>query len=95
MVLLHDEMSIKEDLVFDSKTGDLVGLVNIRKWEESGDSKTVASRVLVLYVVGLNSNLKSSLGFFGTRTATADELDPIFWEAVGFLELSCNVKVIA
>jgi len=64
VVLLHDEMSIKEDLVFDSKTGELVGLVNIRKREESGDSKTVASHVLVFYVVGLNSNLKSSLGFF-------------------------------
>ena len=53
VVLLHEEMSIKEDLVFDSKTDELVQFANIRKREESGDSKAVASHVLVFYVVGL------------------------------------------
>ena len=53
VVLLHEEMSLKEDLVFDSKTGELVRFANIRKQEESGDSKAIASHVLVFYVVGL------------------------------------------
>ena len=33
----------------------------------------MATHALVFYVVGINSNLNISLGFFGTRTATVEE----------------------
>ena len=32
VALLHDEMSIKSDLVFDSRRGELVGFMNKEKW---------------------------------------------------------------
>ena len=96
VVLLHDEMSIKEDLVWDSKTGKLVGFVNLQQWGERPDIfNHVASHVLVFYVVGVNSSLKYSLGYFDTRSATADGIYPLFWMAVGLLEMTCKLKIIA
>lgn len=93
VVLLHDEMSVKSDLVFDSRSGELIGFVNKDKWNFHDTNKLV-SHVLVFYVVGVNSSLKMSLGYFGTRTASADQLYYMFWQAVGCLE-ACNLKVIA
>ena len=95
VVLLHDEMSIKEDLVFDNKSEEIVGFVNIQNWTMDASCKNLASHVLVFYVVGVNSALKKSMGFFPTRNARADELYPLFWEAVRLLEQTCQLKVIA
>lgn len=94
VALLHDEMSIKEDLVFDEKTGELIGFVNIRNWDDPSSIK-IASHVLVFYVVGINSSIKTSLCYFATRTATADEMYPLFWEAIAMLETTCKLKVIS
>ena len=46
----------------------------------------IASHVLVFMAVGVNNNLKQSLGYFGTQTATSDVLYPLLWEAVAYLE---------
>ena len=91
VVLLHDEISIKADLVYDRVTGDLVGFVDQSQWKSSCDN--LATHALVFMVVGLTSNLKMSLGYFPTTTATADAIFPIFWQAVGLLESMCNLKV--
>lgn len=87
-------MSIK-DLVFDNKTSEMVGFGYMQQWGENGVCQPIASHVLVFYVVGINSSLKASLGFFGTHTATADTIYLKFWQAVGFLEQTCKLKVIA
>ncbi len=34
-----------------------------------------------------------SIGHFGTHAATADEICPLFWEAVYHLEIECGLKV--
>lgn len=67
----------------------------MKNWEEDANCTTLATHVLVFYVVGVNSTLKVSMGFFATRTATADKIYPQFWEAVGLLEQTCGLKVIA
>lgn len=90
VVLLHDEMSIKSDLVFDKRTGELVGFIKVDE-----KKRQLATHVLVFYVVGVNSSLSASMGYFSTKTATADTLFPLFWKAVGMLERSCDLKVIA
>ena len=95
VVLLHDEMAIKSDLVFDRRSGEVVGFVNSQDWAVNDFSKNLANHVLVFYIVGVNTNLKMSLGFFATRTATADEMFPLFWQAVGYIETRCKLKVIA
>ncbi|KAK7481901.1 hypothetical protein BaRGS_00026809 [Batillaria attramentaria] len=92
VVLLHDEMAIKSDQVFDKHSGELVGFVNATG---SHEETVLATHALVFYVVGINTSLSSSLGFFGTQTVTADVLYPLFWKAVGLLETACNLKVIA
>jgi len=92
VVLLHDEMTVKANLVFDKRSGQLVGFVNNDNL--SFDTRQeLATQALVFYVVGVNSPLKFSLGHFGTRSATADDLYPLFWEAIGSVE-ECGLKVI-
>ncbi|XP_056007180.1 uncharacterized protein LOC125647649 [Ostrea edulis] len=54
----------------------------------------IATHVLVFMVVGINSHIKMSIGHFPTRTSTADELYPLFWSAVAYLEMTCELKVI-
>ena len=46
-------------------------------------------------MVGVNSSLKYSLGYFGSKSATSDQIYPLFWQAVGILEQTCKLKVIA
>ena len=93
VVLLHDEMAIKNDLVFDRRSGEVVGFINPEIWNVNEDN--LATHVLVFMVVGVNTNLKMSVGFFSTKTATADALFPLLWQVVGYLEMSCKLKVIA
>ena len=103
VTLMFDEVSIKDDLVFDDSTGQLIGFVNlgqnmnefIDSFRKGELSKSIATHALVLMVVGLASNLKQTIGFFGTRGATADILYPLVWKAVGYLETYVELKVIA
>ncbi len=53
----------------------------------------IASHVLVFMVVGINSHIKKSIAHFGTRTGTSDELFPLFWQAIAYLEMVCLLKV--
>lgn len=92
--LLHDEMSIKSDLVFDKQTGELIGFVRSDDaLNLHAPENRLATQALVFYLVGINSNIKMSLGYFGTTSATADELYPLFWEAVAFVE-AVGLKVV-
>ena len=91
VVLLHDKISIKADLVYDRVTGELVGFTDQAKRTADGDN--LATHALVFMVVGITSNLKMSVGYFPTRTATSDEIFPIFWQAVGLLESFCGLRV--
>ena len=53
----------------------------------------IATYVLVFMVVGINSHIKMSIGYVGTKTATAGELYPLMWKAVAYLEIVCGLKV--
>ena len=86
VTLLHDEMSIKPDLVFDKRSGAIAGFVNRDTWSFEGGGETLATQALTFFIVGIKCNIKMSLGFFGTRSANADELGPLFWQAVAVVE---------
>lgn len=93
--MLHDEMSIKSDLVYDPRSGELVGFIR-RDGEGTclpSEQDELATHVLVFYVAGINSKLGMSLGFFPTKNATASMLFPLLWKAVGWLESVCGLKV--
>ena len=67
-VVLRDEMTLKNDLVFDRVSGEIVGYVRPSEWQVTDNPRdNVATHVLVFYVVGVSSHLKMSLGFFPSR----------------------------
>ena len=97
-MISFDEMKIQSGLMWDKVTGELIGYVDL------GDPDTkfavfekveLASHVLVLFVRGLCTDLKFALANFGTQRITSYALVPIFWKAVGILEMTCNLWVIA
>ena len=107
IVLLWDEMKIKEDLVFDKNTCQLIGFTDVgdinnhlNEFERqcsSGDNKSdqpIATHMLLFMVRGMFSSLEFPYAQFSTKGATADVLFPIVWEAVQRLE-SSGLKVIA
>ena len=53
----------------------------------------MATHVLVFMIVGINSHLKMSIGHIATKGATADELFPLLWTAIAYLEVVCKLKV--
>ena len=53
----------------------------------------IADHILVFMAVGLTSNIEASIGYFGTRNATADILMYYLWESVDYLETVCGLRV--
>ena len=99
VVLSFDEMKIKENLVYDKYSGDLVGYVDLgdpdTNYSSFENADSLATHVLVFYVRGLASDLKFELGYFGTNGALQHQIMTRFWRAVGLLESTCSLKVIA
>ena len=106
VILLLDEIHIRENLVFDETTGALVGFVNI------GDTNShlleyecslqqfstprhpvLAKTMMVFMVRGLFTSLRFAYAQFPCKNVTADLLFGPFWEAVYRLE-RCGFKVI-
>ena len=92
IVLSSDEMMIQENLVYDRSSVDLVGYFDLGNIRQSGG---LATHVLVFYVTGLASKLKFELGYLGTKGLLSYQIVCTFWEAVGILENTCFLCVIA
>ena len=99
VVLLFDEMKITSNLVFDKFTGELIGFVDLGdpdvNFASLEKADNLASHALVFMVRGVSTELKFSLAYFATDGITSCQLMPLFWEAIGILEMSCNLWVIA
>ena len=103
VVLVVDEMRIKEDLIYDKYAGCLIGFTSLGevndqllKMEQSGANECppISKSVLVLMVRGLFFDMAFPYVHFGTHSNfSADMLFPIIWEAVCQLE-SIGLKVI-
>lgn len=107
VLLLLDEMHVKQDLVYNKNTGELVGFVNLgdinmhllalekslsSSPEES--SEPLASTVLAFMVKGLFSTLEFPYAHFPSRNLTAELIFDPFWEAVFRLErLGLKVRI--
>lgn len=103
VALLIDEMKIKEDLVYDKHTGQMIGIVSLgdindmllemeKNLDEKISHQPVARQVLVLMVRGIFFKLEFPYAHFGTQAVTADVLFPIVWEAIRQLEnIGCKV----
>lgn len=97
-LILHDEMKIQEDLVWDKHTGHLIGYVDLGDVElnYAALKKTddIASHVLVFLIRSIVNPLKFTVANFATKSVTAPQLFVLFWKAVGVLE-DANLKVMA
>ncbi|XP_065654860.1 uncharacterized protein LOC136081473 [Hydra vulgaris] len=98
IVILMDEMKIQENLVWDKHTGEIVGYVdlgdadvNIATLPKVDD---FATHVLVFLVRSIFNPFKFSLANFATTGATACQIFPLLWKAIGICELN-SLKVIA
>nr|XP_034339030.1 uncharacterized protein LOC117693074 [Crassostrea gigas] len=101
--VLFDEVKIKEDLVYDKHSGEIVGYVNLGEisnqlyeLERVIQKKTpaVAKCILVIMVRGVTSDLKFPFAAFATVGITADFLYPIIWKAISILEVTLKLKVL-
>ena len=103
--LIFDEVKIKEDLVFNKHTGELIGFTNIGelneclfKFEQACrgeiEQPQLATHMLVFMVSGLLSDLQFPYVQFPTDSITADQLYSLVWECVRHLE-AIEFKVLA
>ena len=109
VVLVWDEMKVREDLIFDKNNCRLVGFTNLGEVNnkldevsrlcssespESTSRPELASHMLLFMVWGMFSGLQFPYAHFATKGATADQLFPLVWEAGQQLEY-CGFSVIA
>ena len=98
--LLVDEMKIKEDLVYNKHTGQIVGFTNLDdvsqrllQLENEGDCPPVASHVLTIMVRGVFFKIEFPYAHFGTTGVTGEQMFSLIWETIRRLE-ACDIKVI-
>ena len=95
VILTLDEMKIKEDIVFDKNTGEMIGFTNLGdinnaiqdlQRDNTVDHPPIATHLLTLMVRGVFIHLEFPIAHFGTDNLTAGTLFPIVWEGVQHLE---------
>ena len=105
VVIIMDEMYIKEDLVFNKVSGELVGFSNLgdinshllqfqSSLEQEDSQEQLAKTMLVFMVRGLFSSLEFLYVQLPCTTVTGDLLFDPLWEAIARLE-RCGLKVLA
>ena len=103
VLLLLDEMHVREDLVYDKHTGELIGFTNLGdinnhldayKKALSTDEKppSLAKSGQVFMVRGLFTKLQFAYAQFPCSILTGGKLYKPFWDAVCRIE-SCGLKV--
>ncbi|CAB3994726.1 Hypothetical predicted protein [Paramuricea clavata] len=108
VVLLHDEVKIKSDLVYCKHTGELIGFANLGdvnnalvdfekqcQIEVSNCTPDIATYMLSFMVRGVSISLEYPLAHFPCSSCiSADQIYPLFWDGVRHLE-TLGLKVIA
>ena len=103
IVLLLDEMKVKESPVYDKYNCQVVGFVeiddikhqmNILEKQTASDLPPIATHLLTIMVRGLFTSCKFPYAHFPTDCLTGDQIFPIVWEAIERLERK-GFKVIA
>ena len=103
--LVFDEIKVKEDLVYDKHSANLLGFVRIgevndhlSRFEKSTSSDTpkpqLATHVLTFMVSGILSNLEFPYASFPCSCISGDQLYSLVWGCVRRLE-ACGFKVLA
>ena len=103
-ILLLDEMHIREDLIFDKHTGDMIGFSNLGDinehllqfeksvLEDEPIQPQLARSMMVFMVRGLFNSLQFPYVQFPCAELSGELLYDPFWEAVRRVE-NCGLKV--
>lgn len=103
VVLLLDEIKVKESLVYNKYSCEVVGFVELNDINnqisqlENQTANTlppIATHLLTLMVRGLLTSCKFPYAHFPTESLTGDQIFPIAWEAIERLE-RIGFRVIA
>ena len=103
--LIFDEVKIKEDLVYNKYTGELIGFINLGEVNEclnrfeqacmgTSQQPQLANHMLVFMVCGLLSDLEFPYAQFPSASISADQLYSLVWGCVRHLE-AIGLKVLA
>ena len=99
IVVLFDEVKIKNNLVWDKHSGQLVGFMDLGdpdlNFASPEKETSLATHMLVIYLRGVCTDLKYPFANFATTSVTSFQLLPIFWNCVFYLEKACNLWVLA
>ena len=94
--LVMDEVKVKEDLVYDKNTAEIIGFTNLShiknqlselERSEKGLQPTIATNMLVFMVRGLFLDLEYPYAQFPCASLSAEELFPIVWGCIERLEV--------
>ncbi|SMN01738.1 hypothetical protein SPONN_7 [uncultured Candidatus Thioglobus sp.] len=105
IALIFDEVKIKEDLVYNKHSGEMIGFVNVTDinhhlsaFEQQCHSEVLshsfATHMLVFMVRGLFSTLEFPYVQFPIASSTGDVIHPLVWQCIEHLEL-IGLKVLA
>jgi len=103
ILIVLDEIKVKESLVYDKHTAKVIGFVELdnideyisRMEQSNGNYKPpIATHVLTLMVRGIFTSCRFPYAHFPTASLTGDQIFPIVWEAVERLE-RLGLKVVA
>ena len=100
--ILHDEVKVKADLVFNKVSGELVGFVNLDSVSNEmlncgnigNKNAQLAEYLLVIMVRGVTTSLCYPLAAFATKSASESSLYGIMWECIECIELTVGLKVL-
>ena len=103
--LVFDEVKIKEDLVYNKYTGELIGFTNLGEVNEcldrfeqaclgTSEQPHLATHMLVFMVCGLVSDLEFPYAQFPSASISGYHLYSLVWSCIRHLE-AINLKVLA
>ena len=101
--ILQDEIKIREDLVYNPASGELIGFVNLDETSNQimdlknglqKQQRELASSVLVIMVRGATTGLKFPLAAFATNRLDSTQLYNVIWETISILEIDVGLKVL-
>lgn len=102
VVLTLDEMKIKEDLVYNKHTANIIGYINLGnteqqlltlEQEDKGGVRHLATHMLQFMVRGICMKLDYPVAHFATSKLSSEQMYPMVWDVVGQLE-SIGLKVM-
>ena len=103
IAILIDEMSIKEDLVYDKHTGQVIGFVNLgevnnhlqlfkQSLNDKEDDPVMAKSMMAFMVKGLFTSLRFPYVHFPCTSISGEQIFSPFWQSV-FRPEKMGVKV--